>query len=1102
MRNLSLFTLLAFVLISPLIVVAQSPPAPQSSKPDYSQEAFVLEQFSSKVKFEDDGTSSEENSARVRIQSDAGVQRYGLLTFSYASGTGTFEIEYVRVHKPDGTLVLTPPDNIQDMAAEITRQAPFYSDLREKHVAVKGLGVGDILEYKTVERVTKPLAPGQFWLEYGFSHDFILLQEQLEVSVPRERAIKWKSPEVKPKISEVGQYRVYTWSSSSLERKKKDEKDEKVEEAKTTWEQARGRFPQPDVLLSSFQSWDELGHWYGSLQNDRVKPTAEIQAKAAELTKGAADDDAKLRAIYKYVSTDFRYIGIAFGVGRYQPHFAAEVLANQYGDCKDKHTLLASLLNAAGIKAYPALISSAREIDADMPSPSEFNHVITVIPRGNTLVWLDTTTEVGTFQYLLAPLRNKHALVIWGDRPAELINTPEDLPFPATENFHMDAKLSGDGTLQGDAEISTRGDVEYVFRSAFRTVPMPQWKELAQRISLNLGFGGEVSDVTASPPEKTDEPFRFSYKYVRKEYADWPNRRILAPAPAMALPLLTDEAAASSVPLWLGPPLELAFHSQIEIPKGYSLEVPASIHVKRDFAEFDSTYTLKDGKLISDRHLRTISVELPKTASDQYIKFCKTIQNDYQAFIPLLSERASPADEVSIQANSIMNSIRSLPDSSNPEALRLETEAREALGRRDQQGAISSLYRAVSADPKFVRAWITLGGLLMTAHQLDSGRDAFQKAIAANPKEPITYKMFAFSITDSRPAEAVPTWREYIKLAPEDADGFFNLGSALLKSQRYGEAAQAMESAVKLKPDRTNYQLQLTVAYLRAENDEKATAALRRLLEMQPGPEMLNQAAYETEKRDKLLPVALEYAQKAVRAEEETSTKIDNANLRAEDESQTHKLAAYWSTLGWLQGRANKLEEAEKTLKAAWQLTQNGVAAARLCELYEREHKTQAAIHMCRFASYRLPLEQEPALYHISELLGENNKRLEHLGPGAANSPNTVTTSDEIFHMRNFKLLHLVSGTETGEVLMLLAYDLKPGKFHVEDVKYVSGSEKLKTLDKTLRALNFNFTSPDGNPLQVVIHGTLSCYPLSGCQFVLLDAPSGRLVKLRVQEQE
>jgi Domain of Unknown Function with PDB structure (DUF3857)/Transglutaminase-like superfamily len=395
MRKHCFSALLALALSTPFLAETLSPPKQANSKLDNSEEAFVIEQFSRTVKFENDGTSTQEDTARVRIQSDAGVQRYGLLSFSYASGTGPFEIEYVRVRKPDGSVVLTPPDNIQDMAAEITRTAPFYSDLREKHVAVKGLGIGDILEYKTVDRVTKPLATGQFWLEYGFSRDIILLHEQLEVSVPRDRAIKWKSPETKPAVAETGQSRVYTWTSSNLA---VQNKDGKVEQARANWEQTRGRHPQPDVLISSFQSWDELGRWYAALQNERIKPTSEIQAKAAVLTKGATDDDAKLRAIYNYVSTGFRYIGVAFGVGRYQPHFAAEVLDNQYGDCKDKHTLLASLLNASGIKAYPALISTSRDIDPEMPSPSEFDHVITVIPQASALSWLDTTAEVGPFQ--------------------------------------------------------------------------------------------------------------------------------------------------------------------------------------------------------------------------------------------------------------------------------------------------------------------------------------------------------------------------------------------------------------------------------------------------------------------------------------------------------------------------------------------------------------------------------------------------------------------------------------------------------------------------------------------------------------------------------
>src|SRR5580692_8973398 len=261
-----------FVLVFPLLALlpsasaqAPSPAQAGNSKTDYSQEAFVIEQFLRKQRFENDGTSSQQDTARVRIQSQAGVQNYGILAFSYPSGTGTFEIAYVRVRKPDGSVVETPAENVQDMAAEITRQAPFYSDLHEKHVAVKGLSVGDALEFRIEEHTTKPLAPGQFWTDYRFTHDQIVLDEQLEISVPRDRTMKIKSSTVQPMIGEAGGYRTYTWRTANLQHK--DEKNEKREATEQLWQRARGRQPQPDVLMSSFVSWEDVGRWYGSLQD-------------------------------------------------------------------------------------------------------------------------------------------------------------------------------------------------------------------------------------------------------------------------------------------------------------------------------------------------------------------------------------------------------------------------------------------------------------------------------------------------------------------------------------------------------------------------------------------------------------------------------------------------------------------------------------------------------------------------------------------------------------------------------------------------------------------------------------------------------------------
>jgi tetratricopeptide (TPR) repeat protein len=1083
MLKTCLATSLALMHLVAVGVQAQTPEKTPNPNPDYSKEAFIIERFTQKVKFENDGTTVSEVSARVRVQSDAGVQHYGLLEFQYASGTGPFEIEYVRVRKADGTIIDTPSDNIQDMPQEITRQAPFYSDLREKHVAVKGLAIGDVLEYKTIDHVTKPLAPGQFCLDYTFSHDIILLQEQLEISVPRDRAIKWKSPEYKPTITDAGAYRVYTWSGSNLER---ITSNEKIEAAKTVWESTRGRFPQPEVQLTSFQSWDEVGRWYGDLQKERAKPTPEIQAKAAELTRGAQDEDAKLHAIYNYVSTQFRYIGIAFGVGRYQPHFAGEVLANQYGDCKDKHTLLASLLSASGIKAYPALISSQRDMDADMPSLAEINHVITVIPRGNSIVWLDTTSEVGPYQYLLPSLRDKHALVIWDDKPAGLVNTPANLPFQAAQTFQMQAVLDDNGTLRGKVDFGARGDLEVILRSAFRSTPMPQWKDLTQRFSMNLGFSGEVSEVTASSPEKTDEAFHLQYKYLRKDFGDWPNRRIVAPNPYISLPDMSNELAVMPTPFLLGEPLEIDFHSVLELPKGYTPELPAAIHAKHDFAEFDATYSLKESKMISDRHMRILVSELPKSDGLEYMKFCKIVQNDYQSFISLTSERSSTPGPAMKEANVFISSIRDLPDSSNPEALRLEGEGREAVVRKEFQTATSSLYRAVAVDPKFVRAWLTLGELLMALHQTEAGMDAFQKAIAADPQQASTHKMYAFALAASgKSAEAVSAWQGYVKLAPEDPDGYGGLGMAQLELKHFDEAAQALESALRLHPQSLDYQSHLAFAYLHAGKAEKAETSYHQLLTLNPPSAMLDQAAYDMADATDIPPVALDLAQKAVRIIEETSVKIDLENPSPGDEELTRKLASYWGTLGLVQLRQGKVDDAQKYLLASWKLTQNGIAAAHLCELYLTQNKVQSALQMCRFAKNRLPMESNPIPYRVAEVIEQNDVRLEKLSPGTSKGYNT-NTIDQILAMRDFRLPTVFSGTATATFIVLLEFAPNTSNFKVQDVKFVSGADKLKTVSKALTKINFNLTSPDGNPIRVLRRGTFICGV--GCEFMLPDA--------------
>jgi tetratricopeptide (TPR) repeat protein len=276
---------------------------------------------------------------------------------------------------------------------------------------------------------------------------------------------------------------------------------------------------------------------------------------------------------------------------------------------------------------------------------------------------------------------------------------------------------------------------------------------------------------------------------------------------------------------------------------------------------------------------------------------------------PLLSGSGSPVAAATAPNGPSISALRNLPDSSNAEAARLESEALTTWRKHDLPDATSSLYRAVTADPNFTRAWLVLGGLLLTQHQVDAGMDAFHKAMEADPTQPAIPKALGWSLmAASQYEEAVPVWQDYVKAHPDDLDGPLNLGKCLLQLRRYPEAAAAYEVAAETRGDRADLQASLASAYLLAGEREKAAAVFVKLAELDPEGQTFNDAAYEMANADVQLPLALDYAKKAVRAAEDKSDKITLTDLKEEDLKKIEKLASYWDTLGWVNARMSTLE--------------------------------------------------------------------------------------------------------------------------------------------------------------------------------------------------
>ncbi len=1026
-----------------------------AAKPDYSQEAYVLEQFRTSYRFENDGTGRKEVSARVRVQSEAGVEQWGQLVVGYNSANERVEIPSVRVLKKDGSVVAAPPDAVQDLSAPIQREAPVYTDYRQKHITVPGLRPGEVLEYNLVTVIHTPLAAGEFWTDYDFDKQSIVLEEQLEINIPRDRAVKLKTkPGSEPKISEEGGRRIYRWTSSHLVREDEKDKDKKKKRKKSEPE-------PPAVQLTTFSSWEDVGRWYGSLERERRAPTAEIQRKAAELTAGKATDLEKVEALYDYVAANFRYISLSFGLGRYQPHAAADVLHNQYGDCKDKHTLLASLLEASGFHASSALINSSRKLDTEVPSPSQFDHVISLVPLGKEEIWLDTTTEVAPFRLLSFNLRKKQALVIPAGGSPHLEETPADPPMPNRQLQELEGQVSELGKLNARVKYVARGDTELLMRVIFRRVPSAQWQRLVETMNALGGLDGEVADLKVGDPAATKEPFQLEFQISKANFFDWTKKKSEVELPLSQIQLTEaddDEVSSDSEPIKFGPPGEYEYRVRLEFPAKYTARAPLPVSVKRDYGDYQSSYKLEGSVFTGARKLLMRQRELPAVRASDYVAFRRALLSD-------LAQRLS-----------VENTAAGNPTPpSNLKADELNDGGLAAVQSGNFPLAVELLKRAVEVDPKHKSAWNNLGNAYLAQRKTNEAIAAYQKQIEVNACDEYAYNNLGRAYwTERKYEDAVSAFRKQIEVNPLDRYAHANLGSLYAEWHKYEEAVPELEKAVSLAPDNPMLQVSLGDAHLNLGEDDKALAAFDRAIEIAATPLVWNNIAYQLSLKKAHLDRAQRYAESAVAATAAASRNLTLEQLNQRDLAVVPSLIAYWDTLGWVHFSAGNLDKGEKYVSAAWLLGQHGEVGDHLGQIYEKQGRKEEAIHTYALALKGIrPIPETRG--RLAALLGGEKKL----------AAEVAKYQDELQEQRTVKLGKAAQETGSAEFFVLLA----PGSSgaSVEGVKFVSGEEKLKVFSEALRNARFKVIFPDDAPTKVLRRGILSCSKATGqCVFVLL----------------
>jgi tetratricopeptide (TPR) repeat protein/transglutaminase-like putative cysteine protease len=1040
------FAPVAWPQAAPQEPAAQQASAKLSSPPDYSKEPFVVEQYITRMRFEKDGTGLRELLVKIRVQSDAGVQRLGELTFGYNAANERLEMAYVRVHKADGSVIAATPDALKDLTAPIAREAPMYTDTHEVRITVPALRPGETLDYDIRTHLEKPLAPGQFWFEHNFLEGAIVLDEQLEINIPKDRAVKLKTqPGFDPSVTEEGGRKIYHWSRALRELPSEDE------QKKTN---ARKSPKPPAIQLTTFANWEEVARWYAGLERERIAPSPEIRAKALELVAGLTTESEKTQALYDYVAKNIRYVSLSFGVGRYQPHAAGDVFTNQYGDCKDKHTLLAAMLSAAGISSDAVLIGFSRDLDPDVPSPAQFDHVITAVPSGDDLLWMDTTAEVAPFRLLIARLRRKKALLVPPDGAGRLVETPADPPFLASQRVEVNGSVTELGKLNAQVRYTMRGDVELALRVAFRRTPPAQWKQIAQTMAIYDGFRGEVSDVKASDPAETHEPFWMEFHLAQPNFLDWSSKKskLALPLPSIGMPNANEDATD---PIELGSPLDVTMHLQLTLPAKLVTQSPIAMAVARDYAEYRSTYKLEGDVVTAERTLRFKARELPAPRAGDYVAFTRAVEADEGQTLSLeLTTAGTP----------------SIPAGAKPDELEEAGEA--ALQGRNFKAAAELFQRVVELEPKHKSAWMNLGRARFLMNQLDPAADAFRKQIELNPYDAAAYDALGIVfVQEENYNDAAAQFHKQLEVNPLDFVAHASLGNVYLQQRKFADAAPELDKALALQSGSAELEASLGYAYLNIGQTEKAMDAFNHAVEHSPTPEIWNNVAYRLAERGMELDRAQQYAESAVSAAAAASRNTDLAHLTLDDLARTAALAAYWDTLGWVQFQRGNLALAEKYVRASWELSQHGEVGDHLGQIYEKQGKKDEAIRTYALA-VGAPRRVPETRGRLLALAGSESKA----------ATLSASAGADLSAERTLDLGKLGMGKADGEFYVLLS----PGP-KVEAVKFIKGDEKLRSLMDRLRSLNYPAPFPDDTPAKIVRRGILSCSSASGeCVFVLM----------------
>jgi Flp pilus assembly protein TadD len=699
------------------------------------------------------------------------------------------------------------------------------------------------------------------------------------------------------------------------------------------------------------------------------------------------------------------------------------------------------MLKAINIEAWPVLANAERQMDPAMPSPGEFNHLLTVVPRGRSAeewIWLDTTPGVAPYRMLLSNLRDRNVLLV--SPPKELkqwpgvthvLRTPADPPFAMSAVTEVTGKIDTLGAIRAAVRMTFRGDAEVVLRSVLLNVPADQLIEVAKGIAEEMKLDGNVSDFKATNLEAPGLPLSIEFSIRRGGFFKWTatGATLSLPLEDFELPYATDKEWKTRTRGKLGSPVLLTSRAILELPAGYTPALPVGIKVARDGYAFHSAYRIEEGRVVVERTVQIKKPEILATAAPEYLSFVRTVRSDEAQKIELTFDTKAAAEIP--------------PDAT---AVELYSAGFDAFQNNRYEVALAYWNGVVKLAPKHDSVWDALGLAYEKLGRPADAVNAFRKQTEESPYHHQAFKDLARVLIRQNEHDAArKALLKHVEIVPLDGGALSDLGSSLIDAGEHAQAAVHLEKAVAISKNDAWSHVRLGAAYAGLKAPDKARAAFERAIKISPSPGIWTYAGWHLAQQGIELPWAEDLCRKTLTQVADTMNSLNLAEVTDGNRDDVERVGWSWDAVGWIHFQRGNAELAERYIRAAWMLMGEPEMMDHLGQIYEKQARLADAAG-AYVTALSLNQSSKPVAERARRILGEKTdlKDLLAAAPGASMNERPVTLIPA----------SPVDGAAQVEVL------LKPDG-SVADARFERGDEAIRTLVASVRTTRFKIQFPD-----------------------------------------